>query len=91
MYVVQTNLSFRRYRAPIRCENISSSFVNGITDVRYEMWSAVGSDYNSLVYRTTLFMWSPIIGYNQLPSKEYTFESGSVSIDFFEYGIILSF
>jgi hypothetical protein len=55
------------------------------------MWSVVGSDFNSLVFRTTLFKWSPIIGYNQLPSKEYNFGRGSVSIDLFEYVIILSF
>jgi len=55
MYVVRTNLTFRRYRARIRCENLPSSLVNGITDVRYEMWSVVGSDLNSFVFRTTLF------------------------------------
>jgi len=55
MYVVQTNLTFRSYRARIRRENHPSSLVNGITDVRYEMWSVVGSDSNSFVFRTTLF------------------------------------
>jgi len=70
MYVVQTNPTFRRYRARIRCENTPSSLVNGITDVRYEMWSVVGSDLNSFVFRATLFKWSPIIGYNQLPSEQ---------------------
>jgi hypothetical protein len=70
MYVVQTNLTFRRYRARIRRENISSSLVNGNTDVRYEMWSVVGSDLNSFVFRATHSKWSPIIGYKQLPSKE---------------------
>jgi hypothetical protein len=51
----RTNLTLRRYRARIRCENISSSIVNGITEVRYEMRSVVGSDLNSFVFRTTLF------------------------------------
>jgi hypothetical protein len=55
------------------------------------MRSVVGSDLNSFVFRTTLFKWSPIIGYNQLPSKEFTFVRGSVSIDLFENVIILSF
>jgi hypothetical protein len=48
MYVGQINLTFRSYRAQIRYENISSSQVNSIRDVRYEMRSVVGSDLNSL-------------------------------------------
>jgi hypothetical protein len=54
------------------------------------MRSVVGSDLNSFVFRTTLYKWSPLIGYNQLPSKEFTFVRGSVFIDSIVYVIILS-